>query len=242
MYVLSLFMSLCALLTVNKELFYIHRLWDILFTYGLYTEALNADIKWFIIHFAVIVFLYRNRGREQWWPHKSYTWFRARLQYLVALAMQILQSCTKSSIYQYPWYYMYQTVTAHITLLLRVMDGHLISEKPLSEEIMTFCQFTDLKNELQSVFSQIFKLFSQINAFENIACKTSEISCRPQCVTGPMSGLALKPTLDIGLTHWGRVTHICVGNLTIIDSDMACRLDGAKPLSKPMLEYCHLDP
>ena len=81
-YVLSSFMSLCALLTVNKELFYIHRRWDILFTYGLYTEALNADIKWFIIHFAVIVFLYRNRGREQWWPHKSYTWFSARLQYL----------------------------------------------------------------------------------------------------------------------------------------------------------------
>ena len=28
------------------------------------------------------------------------------------------------------------------------------------------------------------------------------------------------------LTHWGRVTHICVANLTIIDSD-----NGAKPLS-----------
>ena len=23
----------------------------------------------------------------------------------------------------------------------------------------------------------------------------------------------------MALTHWGRVTHICVGNLTIIDSD-----------------------
>ena len=45
------------------------------------------------------------------------------------------------------------------------------------------------------------------------------------------------------LTHWGRVTHICVSNLTTIGSGniMACRLDGAKPLSEPMLEYCYLD-
>ena len=25
--------------------------------------------------------------------------------------------------------------------------------------------------------------------------------------------------LCLGLTHWGRVTHICVGNITIVDSD-----------------------
>ena len=35
------------------------------------------------------------------------------------------------------------------------------------------------------------------------------------------------------LTHWGRVTHICVDDLTIIGSD-----NGAKPLSKPMMKYC----
>ena len=40
------------------------------------------------------------------------------------------------------------------------------------------------------------------------------------------------------LTHWGRVTHICVSKIVIIGSDMACRLVGAKPLSEPMLEYC----
>ena len=39
------------------------------------------------------------------------------------------------------------------------------------------------------------------------------------------------------LTHWGRVTHICVSRLTIIDSIMVCRLVGAKPLSEPMLKY-----
>ena len=37
------------------------------------------------------------------------------------------------------------------------------------------------------------------------------------------------------LTHWGRLTHICVTKLTNIGSD--CRLVGAKPLSKSMLEY-----
>ena len=43
------------------------------------------------------------------------------------------------------------------------------------------------------------------------------------------------------LTHWGRVTHIyvCVGKLTIILVQiMACRLNGVKPLSEPVLEYC----
>ena len=40
------------------------------------------------------------------------------------------------------------------------------------------------------------------------------------------------------LTHWGRVTHICISDLTIIFQIMACRLVGAKPLSEPMLNYC----
>ena len=42
----------------------------------------------------------------------------------------------------------------------------------------------------------------------------------------------------LALTHWGRVTHICVNKLTIMVQIMACRLAGAKPLSEPMLEYC----
>ena len=44
------------------------------------------------------------------------------------------------------------------------------------------------------------------------------------------------------LTHWGRVTHICVGNLTIIGQIMACRLVGTKPSSEPTLEYYQLEP
>ena len=34
------------------------------------------------------------------------------------------------------------------------------------------------------------------------------------------------------LTHWGWVMLICICKL------MACHLDGAKPLSEPMLQYC----
>ena len=33
------------------------------------------------------------------------------------------------------------------------------------------------------------------------------------------------------LTHWGRVTHICVDKLSLVQI-MACLLDGAKPLSE----------
>ena len=40
------------------------------------------------------------------------------------------------------------------------------------------------------------------------------------------------------LDHLDQVTHVCVGNLTIIDSDNNQRLVGAKLLSEPMLEYC----
>ena len=40
------------------------------------------------------------------------------------------------------------------------------------------------------------------------------------------------------LTHWGRVTHICVSKLTTTGSENGCRLVGAKPLSEPMLVYC----
>ena len=49
----------------------------------------------------------------------------------------------------------------------------------------------------------------------------------------------------VSLTHWGRVTHICVGKLTIIINKipalvqiMAWRRPGDKPLSEPVLEFC----
>ena len=45
-------------------------------------------------------------------------------------------------------------------------------------------------------------------------------------------------TSQCWLTHWGQVTHIGVGKITTIGSDKACRLNGAKPLSEPEMEYC----
>ena len=48
--------------------------------------------------------------------------------------------------------------------------------------------------------------------------------------------------LSIQNTHWGRVTHICVSRLTIIDSYNGLSPPGAKPLSEQMLEYCWLGP
>ena len=42
--------------------------------------------------------------------------------------------------------------------------------------------------------------------------------------------------------HWGWVTHVCVSKLTSWVQIMACRLFSSKPLSKPMLSYCQLDP
>ena len=50
----------------------------------------------------------------------------------------------------------------------------------------------------------------------------------------------LYPATD-SLTHWGRMTHICVSKLTIIGSDNWYRLAGVKRLSEPMLGYYQLD-
>ena len=49
---------------------------------------------------------------------------------------------------------------------------------------------------------------------------------------------------NMPLTHWGRVTHKCVSKLhePSLVQIMVCRLDGAKPLSKPVLENCLLHP
>ena len=46
------------------------------------------------------------------------------------------------------------------------------------------------------------------------------------------------------LTHWVRVTHICISKLDrpSLVQKMACLLFGAKPLREPMLVYCRLDP
>ena len=44
---------------------------------------------------------------------------------------------------------------------------------------------------------------------------------------------------DLYLTHWGWLTHLyaSAGYPSLVQI-MACRLNGAKPLSEPTLEYC----
>ena len=45
------------------------------------------------------------------------------------------------------------------------------------------------------------------------------LGMRTSCSHGSEYTVTMKPPPDVGLTHWGRVTHRCVGNLTIIGSD-----------------------
>ena len=65
----------------------------------------------------------------------------------------------------------------------------------------------------------------------NVTREPLSARCLEMYVTHVIAGSS------IDLTHWGRVTHICVGNLIIIVSDNGCRLVGAEPLSEPILEY-----
>ena len=51
-------------------------------------------------------------------------------------------------------------------------------------------------------------------------------------------GTFIDRIISIELTQWGRITHICVSDITIMLQTRACRLVGAKPLSEPMLGYC----
>ena len=70
-------------------------------------------------------------------------------------------------------------------------------DNPLSEPMVIYCQ----SNPLGSYFNEVlFEIQFQENAFEDVVCKNG--------------GLFVS-----ALTHWGRATHICVSNLTIIASD-----------------------
>ena len=53
---------------------------------------------------------------------------------------------------------------------------------------------------------------------------------------------SLKHLARKGLTHWGRVTHICMGNLTAIGLDNGLSPGPRQAIIEPMLEYCWLDP
>ena len=40
------------------------------------------------------------------------------------------------------------------------------------------------------------------------------------------------------VTHWGRIMHICISKIIIIDSENGFLPVWPKPLSEAMLEYC----
>ena len=68
-------------------------------------------------------------------------------------------------------------------------------------------------------------MFSQENAFENV-CEMASILWRPQWVNS-------SPPSAAYMHRWTGSALVQI---------MACLLDGAKPLSEPMLIYCQLDP
>ena len=85
--------------------------------------------------------------------------------------------------------------------------------RELSIEIWTF-SFTGMHFKMSSAMSQTI-------------CFSSVLPC----------GITWRQEL----THWGRVIHICINNLSLFQI-IACRQIGHKPLSELMLEYCKLDP
>ena len=81
-----------------------------------------------------------------------------------------------------------------------------------------------LGNKLQWILHWNLYIFIQKNAFEIVVRKLPAFFSQPQCVKQPVwqqSDAMFKnwgPLAGI-LTHWGRVTSICVSKLTIISSD-----------------------
>ena len=76
----------------------------------------------------------------------------------------------------------------------------------------------------------ICELFEFVSVWDNLYCNGPLGICIRwtldttrgllSCTGSPKLNINSHPTNSCSpLTHWGRVTHICVGNLTIIDSD-----------------------
>ena len=73
-------------------------------------------------------------------------------------------------------------------------------------DLFFLSSISTLKTYFSNILVQIYIWFNHGNAFENVICKVLIILFRVQlCLNA--------------LTHWGRVTHICVSKLTIIGSD-----------------------
>ena len=74
-----------------------------------------------------------------------------------------------------------------------------------------------IRNMFQWNFHQNSKVFIHENALENVVCEMAAILSLFQCVNAAV--IAWSNVIGYCLTHWGRVTHICVSKLNIIGSD-----------------------
>ena len=99
------------------------------------------------------------------------------------------------------------------------------------QELQFTCVFIDVRYSNSQIFLGIILSFNSI--------KCSQIfrkSVTYKIVTQLSTWISIIHLLFryVLLTHWGRVTHICVSELSLVQI-MACRLVGAKPLSEPLL-------
>ena len=99
------------------------------------------------------------------------------------------------------------------------------------------CNFSMLENDFMMIFLTFIYLF--VYSYPRFLITPPPPPPPPPPHTHTHTHTHTQPTYThFILTHWGRVTHICVGKLTIIGSDNGLCLGGAKPLSEPMLGYC----
>ena len=111
--------------------------------------------------------------------------------------------------------------------LVQVMVCHLIIINPLPEPVLICSQFYGpLVTNLCGILIKWKCLSPPENTYENVVCKMSAILFRPQYFN-------TSPPSDTYMHLWIRSALVQI---------MACRLFGTKPLSKPMLGNCQLDP
>ena len=107
--------------------------------------------------------------------------------------------------------------------IVQIMGCRLVDAKPLSEPMLVYCVNWNVMNKRQWNSNRNSNIYIQENAFGCIVWKMAAIFSALYMLTyivqdyfGPM---AVSRLFQGQLTHWSRVTHICVGNLPIIGSD-----------------------
>ena len=89
----------------------------------------------------------------------------------------------------------------------------LFGAKQLLEPLLPYCQL-DPWEQLSLKFKSKFKTL-----FTKMHLKMSSAKWQTCCPGGRWVNKTTQETASCYLTHWGRATHICVGELTSIGSD-----------------------